>query len=105
AVIHRGEPLQRTPQSKPHVCEELVRLGGELVYLIGTRAYNQEDFNRAVKFNPRMRSYVRGTRMRNPEMYARGSVRHADHATIRLEGWHRVMINAEITTSNLAYLD
>ena len=32
---------------------------------------------------------------REPHVYARGRVRHPDHATIRLDGWHRVFMNTE----------
>jgi hypothetical protein len=33
--------------------------------------------------------------VRDPEVYAQGAVRHPDHATIRLHGWHRVLMNTE----------
>jgi hypothetical protein len=33
--------------------------------------------------------------VRDPEVYAKGSIRHPDHATIHLDGWHRVLMNAE----------
>jgi hypothetical protein len=33
--------------------------------------------------------------VRDPEVYAKGAVRHPDHATIRLVGWHRVLMNTE----------
>jgi hypothetical protein len=31
----------------------------------------------------------------DPELYAKGTVRHPDHATITLQGWHRVEMNTE----------
>jgi hypothetical protein len=33
--------------------------------------------------------------VRDPEVYAKGSVRHPDHATVHLDGWHRVSMNTE----------
>jgi hypothetical protein len=30
-----------------------------------------------------------------PSQYAKGSVRHPDHNTIVLHGWHRVLMNTE----------
>jgi len=33
--------------------------------------------------------------VRDPELFARGTVRHPDHATIELRGWHRVVMNTE----------
>ena len=45
---------------------------------------------------------------RNPGVYVRGRVRHADHATITLHGWHRVSMNTEGRSKamkNVAFLD
>jgi hypothetical protein len=33
--------------------------------------------------------------VRDPEVYARGTVRHPDHATVHLPTWHRVLMNTE----------
>ena len=33
--------------------------------------------------------------VRDPELFAKGAVRHPDHATIVLRGWHRVVMNTE----------
>jgi len=43
-----------------------------------------------------------------PGSYARGTVRHRDHATIVLTFWHRVPMNTENRTrtmANVAFLD
>jgi hypothetical protein len=40
--------------------------------------------------------------------YVSGSVRHADHKTIVLHGWHRVLMNTEgqaVAMRNVAFLD
>jgi hypothetical protein len=45
---------------------------------------------------------------RNPGVYVRGRVRHPDHATITLPGWHRVVMNTEAQSRamrNVAFLD
>ena len=45
---------------------------------------------------------------KNPGVYARGGIRHSDHATITLPFWHRVMMNTETqsrTMRNVAFLD
>ena len=45
---------------------------------------------------------------RNPGVYVRGRVRHADHATIILHDWHRVVMNTEGQSKamrNVAFLD
>ena len=47
-------------------------------------------------------------RVADPEVYVRGHVSHPDHATIMLEGWHRVMINRERPaghSSRITFLD
>ena len=82
AGVYRNERLFRARFSKPHVCQFLVRRGGELVH-----------FAR------------RGSQVRNPQMFVRGYVRHADHATIMLDGWHRVYLNSEFTTGNVTFYD
>ena len=44
----------------------------------------------------------------DPEVYVRGTVKHRDHATIRLDGWHRVELNTETQAaamSRVAFLD
>ena len=45
---------------------------------------------------------------RDAGVYARGTVRHSDHATITLPFWHRVIMNTETqsrTMANVAFLD
>lgn len=45
---------------------------------------------------------------RNAEVYIPGRIRHADHATITLHGWHRVLMNTEGQSKamrNVAFLD
>ncbi len=105
-LILRNEPLQRTPRSKPHVCEELYREGGEVVYLVSGRAYSEDEYRemrrRHIWFG--RRGVVR--RLRNPEVYVRGCVRHPDHSTVHLKGWHRVHINGEIQEhTRVSFLD
>ena len=106
-LILKNEPLQRTPGSKPHVCEELYRENGELMYVVGGHAYTEKEYRRHTLEDRYFR--IGGVQMRlmNPDIYARGDVRHADHSTVHLKGWHRVYINAELSigTSSVSYLD
>jgi hypothetical protein len=48
----------------------------------------------AMSRDDRRRSMAR-MRTRDAIVYARGTVRHPDHATIKLDGWHRVVMNTE----------
>ena len=105
AVAIRNEPLQRSLENNSHICEEIYRTGGELVYIVGGAVLSEKKYRDRLKqrINYRYRPYQ--TMIQNPIVYARGNVRHEDHATIRLRGWHRVFINAEITTTNVTFLD
>ena len=45
---------------------------------------------------------------RNPKVYVRGRVRHPDHKTVMLDGWHEVLSNTENLSHamrNVAFLD
>jgi hypothetical protein len=45
---------------------------------------------------------------RNPGVFVKGRIRHADHATIMLNGWHQVLMNTEAQSKamkNVAFLD
>jgi hypothetical protein len=108
-TILRNEPLMRNGRSEPHWCEELVRIGGQTVYLFGGREYTEEELREQFRRKPRLRLIMsRETRIADAEVYVRGHVRHPDHATIVLEGWHRVMINRERPaghSSRIVFLD
>lgn len=105
ALILKDEPLQRSAGSKPHVCQELCRYGGELVYLVGRQVLTEAEFKKARERDSGFARAGYRTMIRNPTVYARGYVRHADHATVVLDGWHRVLLNAEFTTSQVSFLD
>jgi hypothetical protein len=108
-LVLRDEPLRRGA-GKPHLVEELVRLGGELVYVSsrGEGALSEAQYKRLVKRDASAASQGWRAMRRNPTVYARGAVSHADHATITLPFWHRVMMNTETqsrTMRNVAFLD
>lgn len=95
--LRRNEPLSRRNGSKAHICAEAARLGGETVYV--SRRHRQlltpAQYEHLIRRNPNARTWNWETRMRNPELYVRGEVRHPDHATLWLPGWHRVLMNTE----------
>ena len=97
--------MQRTPATKPHICQELMREGGELVYIVRGKVYTEKKYKECKKSDLNFARYGFRTMIRNPEVYVRGHVRHQDHATIELKYWHRVSINAELTTSSVSFLD
>ena len=105
-LILRKEPLQRGG-GKPHIVEEVYRMGGETVYVsrrypsgLRERAYRQllQRDSEAARLSWRVMR-------RNPTVYARGKVRHPDHKTVVLSYWHQVAMNDERLASNVAFLD
>lgn len=90
--VLRHEPLSRG-RGKDHVLEFAYRRGGEIVYVDAAHptGITEEEFWRLSA------SQRRGFRemVRDPELYAKGSVTHPDHNTIVLHGWHRVLMNTE----------
>lgn len=94
-LVRKQEPLVRGNGSKPHICQELHRLGGETVYVHRRypRGLSQAAFARLSE-GVRSQAGWR-TMVRNPRVFVRGTVRHPDHKTIVLEGWHEVFMNTE----------
>jgi hypothetical protein len=88
--IRRNEPLARAGGT-PHVLREAYRRGGETVYVRGARVLSASAWARTPE--RQRRGFQPMTR--DPEVYARGTVRHPDHATLALPGWHRVVMNTE----------
>lgn len=108
-VVLRDEPLRRGG-GKPHRCEELVRTGGETVYVSARHpnGLTQAQYAKLLDRNPAMRGLQWVAQRRNPEVFVRGKVRHADHKTIVLDGWHRVLMNTETEAAamrHVAFID
>ena len=106
-LVMRNEPIARGG-GKPHVCEELYRFGGETVYVSpGAPNGVTDEQYRALSGGERSRWSWRVMR-RNPKVYVRGRVRHRDHKTVVLDGWHEVLSNTENLShamQNVAFLD
>ena len=107
-LILKHEPLVRGRGSKPHMCEELYREGGETVY-VNRRYPNGLTQAQFARLSEKVRSQPDWRRMvRNPRVLVRGKVRHSDHKTISLNGWHQVLMNTESQAAamrNVAFLD
>jgi hypothetical protein len=92
--VLRDEPLTRG-RGNDHMLEYAFRRGGETVFVNTAHPTGVT----AAEFELLPPSQVRkgGWRemMRDPELYAKGAVRHPDHNTIVLHGWHRVLMNTE----------
>jgi len=107
--ILRHEPLRRGA-GKPHLVEQLFRTGGETVHMCSRHpnGLSSSEYKGLLKANPSAARWGWRIMTRNPRVYARGAVRHADHATISLPFWHRVLMNTETqsrTMAKVAFLD
>jgi hypothetical protein len=108
--VLRDEPLRRGNGGKPHWAEFCYRTGGEAVHVCSRRpnGVTQAQYEKILAGNPKAKGWGWQTMRRNPGVYVRGRVRHADHATITLRGWHRVVMNTEGQSRamrNVAFLD
>jgi len=108
-LVLRNEPLRRGA-GKPHRVEQLFRTGGETVYVSSKHPNGllPAEYKRLLKSDPSAARWSWRMMRRNMGVYARGAVSHADHATITLPFWHRVMMNTETqsrTMRNVAFLD
>jgi hypothetical protein len=107
-ILH-NEPLRRGG-GKPHMVEYLYRTGGETVHVCDRypNGVTPDGYRAIVQRNPNAVRWRWRVMSRNPGVYARGSIRHSDHAIITLPFWHRVLMNTETqsrTMRNVAFLD
>lgn len=106
-LIH--EPIRRG-RGKPHMCEELYRDGGTTVYVCGQHpnGLTEDEYRKLLKANADAVKWRWQTMVRDPVVYVRGKIWHPDHATIRLDDWHRVEMNTENRSramASVAFLD
>lgn len=109
-VVLRWEPLRRGNGGKPHWTEFLYRTGGETVHVCARHpsGVTEAQYRDVLARRPAAKGWNWRVMRRNPGVYVRGRVRHADHATITLPGWHRVVMNTEGQSRamrNVAFLD
>ena len=95
---------------KPHWAEFCYRTGGETVYVCSRHpnGVTEAQYKGILAGSPKAKGWGWRTMRRNPGVYVRGRVRHADHATITLHGWHQVVMNTEGQSKamkNVAFLD
>jgi hypothetical protein len=108
-LVLPNEPLSRGG-GKPHWAEFCYRTGGETVYVCSRHpnGVTEGQYRSILAGNPKAKSWSWRTMRRNPGVYVRGRIRHPDHATITLHGWHRVLMNTEGQAKamrNVAFLD
>jgi len=112
--ILKNEPISRGAGAS-HICEELVRQGGEDFFFFETWSMGKEDTelaNRLQNERPNGFSMVQRRKLfqEHPEtqnwrwrsrrggdikVHVRGAIRHHEHATLTLDIWHEVIPNTE----------
>jgi hypothetical protein len=109
-LILRDEPLTRGSGGKPHWAEFCYRTGGETVYVCShhPNGVTEVAYKRILSRNPEVKRWGWRTMRRNPGVFVRGRIRHSDHKTVTLHGWHRVLMNTEGQSKamrHVAFLD
>lgn len=96
-LIIQHEPLSRGIGSKPHVCEYMAREAGKQVYVCRQfpSGLSLKRYREYIHAHPEATNWNWSVRMRDARVYVCGTVRHPDHKTIRLDGWHQVAMNTE----------
>ncbi|HNB24201.1 MAG TPA: hypothetical protein PKZ32_17410 [Candidatus Melainabacteria bacterium] len=97
SLIRKDEPLARNTSSKAHIAEYAYRVGGQPVKVC--REYpsglTHSEYMTLITDNPNAKFLNWRDMKRNASVYVKGKIRHADHATVTLETWHRVLMNTE----------
>ncbi len=90
------EPLVRTNGGKGHRAEFAWRGGGEMAY-VSNRHPAGLSIAQFTQLYGRVSPAKFGFRVvaRQEEVFVRGRISHPDHRSIRLHGWHRVVMHPE----------
>ena len=106
-LVLTDEPLRMSGRTggKPHMAQYLYRTGGETMYVVSTRLepLTERGYRKEVRRNPD--AMLLRTWVGNPIVYAKGTIKHADHATLKLDGWHKVSVNSEVRGASVVFLD
>jgi hypothetical protein len=107
-LILHNEPLTRGARSKPHRCQDLVRVGGVTVY-VNSKHPNGLPEREYAKLDAQAKKLGMWRVMRrDARVFVRGRIRHSDHKTVILRGWHEVLMNTEhqsLAMQHVAFLD
>src|SRR5262249_19538516 len=109
-LVLPNELLRRGNGGKAHLAEFGYRTGGETVYVCSKHpnGVTEAQYKSILSTTPRAKSWGWRIMQRNPGVYVKGRIRHPDHATIILHGWHQVLMNTESQSRamrNVAFLD
>jgi hypothetical protein len=104
-LVIAGEPLARG-RGKPHWAEYLYRSGGVNVYVSAKypQGLSESTYRRLVAEKPEMRQVPWRVMRRDAKVYVCGKIRHPDHKTVKLNGWHQVVPNTESRAASMRHL-
>ncbi|NRB76678.1 MAG: hypothetical protein HRU46_20140 [Verrucomicrobiales bacterium] len=108
-AVLQHEPIARSG-GKPHFVQYLYREGGQTIYVSPQRpeGVSVVEHERLIQSRPKAKGWAWRMQRINPRVLARGEVRHPDHKTITLHGWHEVLMNRENqsrTMQRVAFID
>ena len=108
-LVLKNEPIRRGA-GKPHMVAEVFRTGGERILICNRHpnGVSETEYKRILATTPGADRWGWQRRVRSAAVYARGAVRHRDHATLTLHDWHQVLMNTESKTrqmANVAFID
>jgi hypothetical protein len=108
-LVLGNEPLARG-RGKPHWAEFLYRSGGVNAYVCFEypAGLSESAYRRVIAENPAKKRLPWRVMRRDAGVYVCGKIRHPDHKTVKLGGWHRVVPNTEsqaASMQHLAFLD
>jgi len=88
---------------RPHIVEEVFRTGGHSVYVSEEhpQGVTEATYRRIILNAPEKKNLRWRVMQRDMITYGRGKVRHGDHKTVILNGWHRVLMNNEISNTGI----
>ncbi|GAA5122539.1 hypothetical protein JIN84_10200 [Luteolibacter yonseiensis] len=108
-LILKNEPIRRGA-GKPHMVAEVFRSGGESILICHKHpnGVSETEYKKILANTPGAGRWGWERRVRNAGVFARGAVKHRDHATLTLHDWHQVLMNTESSTrqmANVAFID
>lgn len=104
-MVLAKEPLARG-RGKPHWAEFLYRSGGGNVYVCSEypAGISESAYRRLIVESPAKKRLPWRVMRQDAQVYVCGTIRHPDHKTVKLDGWHRVVPNTENQAPSMRHL-
>ena len=105
-LVLRWEPIRRGNGGQAHLVEHLYRVGGNRVYVCHRYplGVTEARYRQLIQEQPKAQQWGWRGMQRGAAVYAQGAIRHPDHQTLTLPGWHRVLLSLENKSPGMARL-